>query len=118
MYSALDRPVRYANCVVVCADYLAIWPDRPVLYSNYPALYPDGPNGSFKVCTVRGSSGAGLSNSFLKTGPTTAGLDDPRSRVDGPDMCRSTDLPPICVGGCGCPGYVSIGILYRGCDWS
>jgi hypothetical protein len=73
-------------------------------------LYADGLNGSFRACTVRGDSGADLGNSILKTGPATAGPDGPRSRADGPAMRRSTDLPPICIGGCGCPGYVSIGI--------
>jgi hypothetical protein len=89
-----------------------------VLYSNYLALYADGPNGSFRVCAVHGGSGVGLGNSFQKIGPTTGSPDDPRSRADGPDMRRSADLPLICVGGCGFLGYVSIGIPYRGCDWS
>jgi hypothetical protein len=39
-----------------------------VLYSDCPVLHADGPNGSFRVCAVRGGSGASLGNSFLKTG--------------------------------------------------
>jgi hypothetical protein len=70
----------------------------------------DGPNGLSRVYAVRGGSGAGLGNSFLKMGPTVAGLDGPRSRADGPDMRRSANLSPMWVGGCGCLGYVSIGI--------
>ena len=70
----------------------------------------DGLNGSFRVCVVRGGSGVGLGNPFLKIGPVVAGPDGPRSRVDGPVVCRLVDLPLICVGSCGCLGYVSIGI--------
>jgi hypothetical protein len=68
-----------------------------------PALYADGPNGSFRVHAVRGGLGACLGNSLLKTGPTDPG-------PDGPAVRRSVVLPPICKGGCGCPGYMSIGI--------
>jgi hypothetical protein len=80
------------------------------MYSDCPALYADGPNGSFWVCAVRGGSSADLSNSLLKTGHAATGPDGPCSRSDGPAMCTSTGLPPICVGGCCCPRYVSIGI--------
>jgi hypothetical protein len=58
---------------------------------------------------VRGCSGACLGNS-VKMGPAVVGSDDPRSRADGPDMCRSANLLLMCVGGCGCSGYVSSGI--------
>jgi hypothetical protein len=96
MYSAPDCPVRYA--------------DRPLIYSDCPALYADGLIGSFRVRAVRGGSGAGLGNSFLKTESVVAGPDGSRSRADGPKMRRSTDLPLICIGGRRWPGYVSIGI--------
>jgi hypothetical protein len=56
----------------------------------------------------RGGSGAGLSYSVPKMGPVVVGLDGPRSREDGPVVHISAVLPPICEGGCGCPGYVSI----------
>jgi hypothetical protein len=65
-----------------------------------------------------GSLGAGLDNSLLKMGSAAAGPDGPRSRADGPDMRRSANLSPMCVGGCCCPRYMSIGIPQRGCDWS
>jgi hypothetical protein len=81
-----------------------------VLYSDCLVPYADGLNGLSRVCMVRGGSGAGLGNSFLKMGPATAGPDGPRSHADGPDMCRSASLSSMCVGGCGCPGYVSISI--------
>jgi hypothetical protein len=61
------------------------------------------------VCVVYGGSGACLGNS-LKMGPVAAGPNGPRSRADDPDMRRSANLSSMCVGGCGCPGYVSIGI--------
>jgi hypothetical protein len=110
MYSGLDCPVRYADRPVVCIDYPAIWPDRPVIYSNCQMLYTDGPNGLFRVRAVRGGSGVGLNNSFLKTGLVATGPDGLCSRADGPVVRRSAYLPPICVGGRGCPGYVSIDI--------
>jgi hypothetical protein len=56
----------------------------------------------------RGGLGAGLSYSVLKMGPVAIGLDSPAVHI-------SAILPPIGEGGCGCPGYVSIGV---GCDWS
>jgi hypothetical protein len=87
-----------------------MWPDRPTLYSDYLAPYADGPNGLSRVCTACGGLGAGLGNSLLKKGLATAGPDGPRPRTDGPDMCRSANLSPMCVGGCRCPGYMSIGI--------
>jgi hypothetical protein len=46
-------------------------------------------------------------------GLAVAGPDGPRSRVDGPVMCRLANLLSMCVGGCGCLGHVSIGIPYR-----
>jgi hypothetical protein len=98
-----NHPVEYADCPV-------IWSDHLVLYSDCPTLRADGPNGPFSVCTVHGGSGAGLGNSFLKTEPDTAGPDGLYSCTDGPAMWRSVNLPPICVRGCGCLGYVSIGI--------
>jgi hypothetical protein len=91
----------------MCADYPVMWLDRPGLYLDCPVLYADGPNWSFRVCAVRGGSGLGLDNSFLKIGPAVAGPDGPRSRADGSDMRRSAILPLICIGGCGCLGYVS-----------
>jgi hypothetical protein len=96
MNSAPDYPVRYA--------------DRPITYSDCPVLYADGLNGSLRVCAVRGGSSADLGNSLLKTGPAVAGPDGPRSCVDGLAMSRSVGLLLICIGGYGCPGYVSIGI--------
>jgi hypothetical protein len=81
-----------------------------VLYLDCPAPYANGSNGLSRVCAVRGGSGAGLCNSFLKMGPAAAGPDGPRSRADGPNMRRSTNLSSMCVGGCGCSGYASIGI--------
>jgi hypothetical protein len=39
-----------------------------VRYADRPVLHADGPNGLFRVCAVRGGSGASLGNSFLKTG--------------------------------------------------
>jgi hypothetical protein len=105
-----DHPGKYTDRPATCADCSAKCPDRPVLYSDCPAPYADGPNGLPRVCAVRGGSGAGLGNSFLKTGPSATDLDGPRSRANGPDMRRSTNLSPMCVGCCGCPEYVSIGI--------
>jgi hypothetical protein len=61
-----------------------MWPDRPLLYA-------DGAARSFRVCAVRGCSGACLGNS-VKMGPAVAGPNGPRSRADGPDMCRSANL--------------------------
>jgi hypothetical protein len=49
-------------------------------------------------------------NSVGKTGVAVDALDDPRSPLDGPAVHRSVGLPLICVGSCGSPGYVSIGI--------
>jgi hypothetical protein len=108
--SAQDRPVRYMDRPAMCADCPIMWPDRPRLYSDCPVLYADGLNWSFRFCTVHGSSGLGLGNSFLKIVPVTAGPDGPCSRADGSDMCRSAILPLMCIGGCGCLGYVSTGI--------
>jgi hypothetical protein len=100
--------VRYADRPATCVDYPTMWQNRPMLYLDCPTPYADGPNGFSRVCTIGGGSGAGLGNSFLKMGPAAVGPDDPRSRADGPDMRRSANLSPMCVGGCGCPGYVSI----------
>jgi hypothetical protein len=36
----------------------AIWPNYPLIYSDGLALYTDGPNGSFRVRALRGSSSA------------------------------------------------------------
>jgi hypothetical protein len=60
-----------------------------------------------RVC---GGLGVGLGNSLLKMGPVAAGQDGPRSCADGPDMRRSANLSPMCVGGYCCLGYMSIGI--------
>ena len=108
--SMSDRSVKYANRPTPCVDCLAMWPDRPTLYSDCLASYADSPNGLSRVCTVCGGLGAGLGNSLLKMGSTAAGPDGPRSRADGPDMRRSTNLSPMCVGGYCCPRYMSIGI--------
>jgi hypothetical protein len=95
-----DRPVRYADCPAACAerpaacvDHPTIWLDRPVLYSDCPTLHVDGLNGSFRVCAIRGGSGAGLVNSFLKTGPVAAGPYSPLSCTDGPVMHRLANFP-------------------------
>jgi hypothetical protein len=105
-----DRPVKYADCSAPCVDCPAMWPDRPTLYSNCLASYADGPNGLSRVCMVRGGLGAGLGNSLLKMGSAAAGPDGPRSRVDGPDMRILANLLPMCMRGCCCPRYMSIGI--------
>jgi hypothetical protein len=105
-----DRLVKYADRPVTCADCPAMWLDRLALYSDCLASYADGPNGLSRVCTVGGGLGVGLGNSLLKMGSAAAGPDSPRSRADGPDMRRSANLSPMCVGGCCCPGYMSIGI--------
>jgi hypothetical protein len=101
-----DRPVKYADRPAPCADC-------PSLYSDCLAPYADGPNGLSRVCTTCGGLGAGLGNSLLKMGSAAASPDGPRSRADGPDMRRSANLSPMCVGGCRYPRYMSIG-----CDWS
>jgi hypothetical protein len=75
-----------------------MWPDRPTLYSDCPASYADGLNGLSRVCTVCLGLGAGLDNSLLKMGSAAAGPDGPRSRADGPDVRRSANLSPMCVG--------------------
>jgi hypothetical protein len=36
-----------------------------------------------------------VSGYLIKNGPAVAGPDGPRSRADGPDMCRSAVLLPI-----------------------
>jgi hypothetical protein len=105
-----DCPVKYADRPVTCADYPTMWLDRLALYSDCLASYADGPNGLSRVCTVCGGLGAGLGNSLLKMGSVAAGPDGLRSRADGPDMRGSTNLSPMCVGGCCCPGYMSIGL--------
>jgi hypothetical protein len=94
--SVPDHPVKYA--------------DRPTLYSDCLMPYADGPNGLSRFCTACGGLGAGLGNLLLKMGSTAAGLDGPRSRANGPDMRRSTNLLPMCVRGYRCPRYMSIGI--------
>jgi hypothetical protein len=104
------RPVKYADRPALCADCPAMWPDRPTLYSDCLAPYTDGLNGLSRVCTACGGLGAGLGNSLLKMGSAAADLDSPRSRADGPNMRKSTNLSLMCVGGCRCPRYMSIGI--------
>jgi hypothetical protein len=104
------RLVKYADHPVTCAHYPAMWPDRMALYSNCMAPYADSPNGLSRVCTVCGGLGAGLGNSLLKMGSTAADPDGLRLRADGQDMRRSANLSPMCVGGCCCPRYMSIGI--------
>jgi hypothetical protein len=99
-----DRPVKYADRSASCADCPAMWPDRPTLYSDYLASYADGLNGLSRVCTVCGGLGAELGNLLLKMGSAAAGPDGPCSRADGPDMRKSSNLSPMCVGGCCCPG--------------
>jgi hypothetical protein len=106
----LDRPVKYADRPATYADYPAMWPNHPVLYLDCLAPYTDCPNGLSRVCTVCGSLGASLSNSLLKMGLAAAGPDGPCSCADGPDMHRSANLSPMCMGGCCCPVYMSIGI--------
>jgi hypothetical protein len=87
-----------------------MWPDRPTLYSDCLAPYANSPDGLSRVCTTCGGLGAGLGNSLLKKGLAAAGPDGLRSRADDPDMRRSANLSPMCVGGCHCLGYISIGI--------
>jgi hypothetical protein len=41
------------NRSATCVDCLAMWPDSPVLYSDCPAPYVDGPTGLSRVCTVK-----------------------------------------------------------------
>jgi hypothetical protein len=96
MYSALDCLIRYA--------------DRPVMYSNGLVQYTDDSNGSFRVCVVHGGSGAGLGNSVLKTKSAIAGPESPGPQTGSPVVRRSVVLPPVCIGGYGCPGYVSVSI--------
>jgi hypothetical protein len=105
-----DDPVKYTDRPVTCADCPAMWSDRLELYSDCLASYTDGLNGLSRVCVVCGGLGAGLGNSLLKMGSTAASPDSPRSRADGPDMRRSANLSPMCVGGCCCPWYMFIGI--------
>jgi hypothetical protein len=100
----------YANHPATCVDRPTILPDRPVLYSSYLAPHADGPNESFRVCAIRGGSGAGLGNLFINIGSVIAGPDGPCSCADGPVVRRSANVPPICVRGCTCLGYVSISI--------
>jgi hypothetical protein len=87
-----------------------MWPDRLALYSDCLASYADGSNELSRVCTVCGGLGAGLGNSLLKMGSVATGPDGPRSRADGLDMRRSTNLSPMCMGGYCCLGYMSIGL--------
>jgi hypothetical protein len=108
--SVPDCPVKYADRPAPCVNCSAMWLDRPTLYSDYLGSYTDGPNGLSRVCTVCGGLGAGLGNSLLKMGSAAAGPDGPRSCADGPDMRRSANLSPMCVGGYCCPRYMSIGI--------
>jgi hypothetical protein len=109
-YSALDRPVTYVNYPTMCVDCPAAWPDCSVMYLDCPTLCTDGPNCSFRVCVGRGGSGVDLGYLILKTRPDVVGPDGPRSRADGPTVRISVGLPPMCVGACGCPRYLSIGI--------
>jgi hypothetical protein len=57
------------------------------------------------ACVTCGGLDAYLGNS-LKMGPAVASPHGPRSRADGMVMCRSANLLSMCVGGCGCSGYV------------
>jgi hypothetical protein len=98
-----DRSVKYADRLAPCADH-------STLYSDCLASYADGPNGLSRVCTVCGGLGAGLGNVLLKMGSAAAGPDDPRSRADGSDTRRSANLSSMCMEGCYCPRYMSIGI--------
>jgi hypothetical protein len=80
------------------------------MYSECMAIYADSLKVSIRVCIKCGGPGADLCNLVRKMGPATAGLDDPHSGADGQTLCRSVDLSRIHAGGCGCLGYVSIGI--------
>jgi hypothetical protein len=53
---------------------------------------------------------ADFGNSVQKTGPAATGSNGSHSSADGLAVRMSVDLPPIYVGGCGYPRYVSIGI--------
>jgi CRISPR/Cas system CMR subunit Cmr4 (Cas7 group RAMP superfamily) len=57
-----------------------------------------------------GNPGTYFGGLVRKTGPIVACSGGSRSRVDGPLVRRSVDLPLICAGGSGCLGYVFIGI--------
>jgi hypothetical protein len=94
-----NNPPQITLCQTIRSDTRTIRPD----------MYADGLSGWFRACVACGGSDTYLGNS-LKMGPTVAGSDGPRSRADGLDMCRSPNLLLICLGGCGCSGYVSIGI--------
>jgi hypothetical protein len=72
----MDRTVKYADRPAACADCLT--------------LCAEGPNCSFRVCAGRGGLDADFGISVLKTGPTAAGPDGPRSRADGPVVHRLT----------------------------
>jgi hypothetical protein len=102
MYSTLDRLVRYADRPATCEDYPAMDGPSSNVFGS-PTLCVDDLNCSFRVCVERGGSVADLGNSVLKTGPTVVGSDGPRPRADGLAVCRLTGLPPIFLGGCGCP---------------
>jgi hypothetical protein len=62
-------------------------------------LSADGLNWLFRVCAGCGGLGVDFGNSIWKKGMAAASL-------DGLVMRRSTGLPPICAGGCGCLGCV------------
>jgi hypothetical protein len=109
--SVPDRPVKYADRPTPCVDCPAMWSDHPTLYSDCLASYADDSNELSRVCMVCGGLGANLGNSILTMGSAVAGADGPRSCADGPDMRRSANLSPMCVGGCCCPRYMSISIL-------
>jgi hypothetical protein len=84
----LDRSIRYTDHPAVCADCPAIWPDRLLLYVYCLSQYANDLTEWFMICAVCGGSSVCLSNSFLKVGPTVAGPDSPRSRVDGPEHAQ------------------------------
>jgi hypothetical protein len=80
------------------------------MYSNCPAICADDPKESVRVCVKCSGPGSDFGNSVRKTGPVVVGQDGSHSGMDGPVVRRSVDLLSICVGGCRCPEYVSIGI--------
>jgi hypothetical protein len=65
-------------------------------------------NCSFRVHARCGGLDACLGNLVLKMGPVVIGPNGPCSCVDGLVVRRSAGLPPICVGGCCCLGYMFI----------
>jgi hypothetical protein len=84
--------------------------DRPLMFLDDLALCADGPNWSNRVHAECGGSATDFGNLIWKTGPTTANPDCLPPYMDGPIVHRSVNFTPMCTGGCGFLGYVSISI--------